>query len=208
MAQREMLTQERIVAAALGIADSEGLAALTMRRLALESGAAPMAAYAYFGGKRALLAAVVDAVIGEVELPEADGRWRKPLRRVALSLRGALVAHPAVMPAVHAHDAHGPNALAVLDRAHAVLHHAGFSPGRAAAAVDTVYAYALGAASLEVAEAALDPGARHARFAALPTAGYPDLAASLPHVLAAGREARFRAGVDRILDGIAAAGRA
>lgn len=207
VAQREALTRERIVAVALAIADSEGLAALTMRRLALELGAAPMAAYGYFAGKKELLAAVVDAVMGEVELPEADGRWRKPLRRLALSLREAVAAHPAVMPAVHAHGAHGPNALAVLDRAHAVLHRAGFSAGQAAAAVDTLYAYALGAASLELAEAALDPGARHARFAALPAAGYPDLAASLPHVLAAGREARFRAGVDRILDGIAAAGR-
>jgi AcrR family transcriptional regulator len=207
MAERETLTQERIVAAALAVADSDGLPALTMRRLARELGAAPMAAYAYFGGKRALLAAVVDAVMGEVELPEADGRWRKPLRRLAFSLREAFIAHPAVMPALHAHGAHGPNALAVLDRAHAVLHRAGFAPGQAALAVDTLYAYALGATSVELAERALEPGARHARFAALPTAGYPDLAASLPHVLAVGREARFRAGVERILDGIAAAGR-
>jgi AcrR family transcriptional regulator len=193
------------VTAALAVVDSEGLDALTMRRLAAELGAAPMAAYAYFGGKRALLAAVVDAVMGEVELPEADGRWRKPLRRIALSLRGALLSHPAVMPAVHAHGAHGPNALAVLDRMHAVLHEAGFEADQAAGAVDTLYAYAMGAASLELAEAALDPAARHARFAALPTAGYPDLAASLTHSLAAGRDARFRHGVDRILDGIAAA---
>jgi AcrR family transcriptional regulator len=199
------LTQERIVASALSIADAEGLDALTMRRLAREIGAAPMAAYAYFAGKHALLAAVVDMVLGEVELPEPGGRWRKPMRRIALSLRLALLGHPAVMPAVHACGAHGPNALAVLDRAHAILHTAGFAPDQAAGAVDTLYAYALGAASIEVAEAALDPAARHARFAALPTAGYPDLAASLPHVLASGREARFRRGVDVILDGIAAA---
>jgi AcrR family transcriptional regulator len=205
VAQRQALTREGVVAAALSVADAEGLDALTMRRLAWELGAAPMAAYAYFAGKRALMAAVVDVVLGEVELPEPDGRWRKPLRRLALSLRRALLAHPAVMPAVHACGAHGSNALAVLDRAHAILHTAGFAPDEAAAAVDTLYAYALGAASIEVAEAALDPAARHARFAALPTSGYPDLAASLPHVLASGREARFRQGVDRILAGIAAA---
>jgi TetR/AcrR family transcriptional regulator, tetracycline repressor protein len=204
-ARRDPLSASRIVSAALAVADAEGLDALTMRRLARELGAAPMAAYAHFPGKRALLAAVVDAVVGEVELPEPDGRWRKPLRRMALSLRRALVAHPALMPAVHACGAHGPNALALLDRAHAVLRQAGFPADQAAGAVDTLYAFALGAASIELAEAALDPAARHARFAALPTAGYPDLAASLPHVLATDRETRFRYGVDRILDGLAAA---
>jgi AcrR family transcriptional regulator len=198
------LSAPHIVAAALAVADAEGLDALSMRRLARELDAAPMAPYAHFESKRALLAAVVDAVMGEVELPEPDGRWRKPLRRMALSLRRALVAHPAIMPALHACGAHGPNALAVLDRAHAILRRAGFGADQAAGAVDTLYAFALGAASVELAEAALDPAAQHARFAALPTAGYPDLAASLPHVLASDRETRFRYGVDRILDGLAA----
>ncbi len=162
--RREPLSRERIARAALAIADAEGLEALTMRRLAAELGAAPMAAYAHFSGKRELLDEVVDAVMGEVELPEVDGRWRKPLRRLALSFRSALLAHPAVMQAFHACGARGPNALTVLDRAYAVLRSAGFPDEDVGRAVETVYAFALGSVSLEIAWASLDPARRHAQI--------------------------------------------
>jgi AcrR family transcriptional regulator len=205
--KREPLNPDRIVQAALAIADAEGLDSLTMRRLALELGAAPMAAYAHFRDKRELLGAVVDAVAGEVELPEKDGRWRKPIRRMAHSFRRALLAHPAVMPAFHTYGANGPNALAVLDHAHGILRGAGFADEHAARAVDTLYAFALGAVSLEIARAGVDPAARHAMRFALPATVYPDLVAVMPHVLATDDEDRFRYGLDRIFDGLAAARR-
>ena len=181
--KREPLNQDRIVQAALAIADAEGLDALTMRRLAVELGAAPMAAYSHFRDKRELLAAVVDAVMAEVELPEVDGRWRKPVRRLAESLRRALLAHPAVMPAVNVHAAGGPATLAVVDRAHGILRGSGFAGEQAVAAVDALYAFTLGAVSLEIGRGSADPAARS-------------------------DEDRFRDGLDRILAGIAAAGRA
>ena len=179
--KREPLNQDRIVQAALAIADAEGLDALTMRRLAVELGAAPMAAYSHFRNKPELLAAVVDAVMAEVELPEVDGRWRKPIRRLAESIRRALLAHAAVMPAVSVYAAGGPAMSAVAGRAHAILRDAGFADEQAVAAVDTLYAFTIGAVSLELARASADPAAR---------------------------EDRFRDGLDRILAGIAAAGRA
>jgi AcrR family transcriptional regulator len=180
--KRGPLSPARIVQAALAIADSEGLESLTMRRLGRELGAAPMAAYTHFGGKRELLTAVVDAVMAEVEVPEADGRWRKPIRRLGLSYRGALLAHPAVMPAVHACGARGPRTLALLDRAHGILRGAGFADEQAAGAVETLHAFALGSVSLEIAGAVVGP-----------------------HVLACDGEDRFRHGLDTILDGLAAA---
>lgn len=191
-AKRQPLTPARIVQAALAIADADGLEALTMRRLALELGAAPMTAYAHFADKRELLTAVVDAVMGEVELPEADGRWRKPIRRLGLSFRGALLAHPAVMPAFHTCCARGPKTLAVLDRAHGILRSAGFADEQAARAVDLLHAFALGSVSLEIASAVVDPAARHV----------------MPHVPAGDLEDRFRYGLDTILDGLAPARRA
>ncbi|HEY7258312.1 MAG TPA: TetR/AcrR family transcriptional regulator C-terminal domain-containing protein [Gaiellales bacterium] len=201
---RTPLTRDIIAAAALVLIDREGLDALTMRRLALDLGSAPMAAYSHFPDKRTLVAAVVDAVMGEIELPKVDGRWRKPIRRVALSFRQALVAHPAVMPAFHAGGAPGPNTLALLDRAHGILRRAGFRDDQSAAAVDTIYAFALGAVSQEIARASVDPATRHAYL----VAGYRDLAAVLPYTLASGGEERFRYGIDRILDGLAAARKA
>jgi len=180
---RAPLNQDRIVRAALAIADAEGLDALTMRRLALELGAAPMAAYSHFRDKRELLTAVVDAVMAEVELPDVDGRWRKPIRRLAESFRRALLAHPAVAAVVNVYAAGGPATSAVVDRAHGILRGAGFAEEQAVVGVDTLYAFTLGAVSLEVARASADPAAR-------------------------GGDDRFRDGVDRILAGIAAAGRA
>jgi AcrR family transcriptional regulator len=201
---RTPLTQDIIATAALALIDRDGLDALTMRRLALDLGSAPMTAYSHFPDKRALLAAVVDAVMGEVELPDANGRWRKPIRRMTLSVRGALLAHPAVMPAFHAGGPPGPNTLAVLDRAHGILRRAGFSDEQAGAAVDTLYAFALGSVSQEIARMSVDPATRHAYL----VAGYRDLAAVLPHTLAADGEERFRYGIDCILAGLAAARRA
>ena len=181
--KREPLNRDRIVQAALEIADAEGLDALTMRRLAVELGAAPMAAYSHFRDKRELLAAVVDAVLAEVELPNLDGRWRKPIRRLAEPLRRALLAHPAVMPAVNLHAAGAPAMSAVVDRAHGILRAAGFADDQAVAAADALGAFTLGAVSLELARASADPAAR-------------------------GGDDRFRNGLDWILAGIAAAGRA
>jgi AcrR family transcriptional regulator len=175
-----------------------------MRRLALDLRSAPMAAYSHFPDKRALVAAVVDAVMGEVELPEANGRWRKPIRRMLLSFRRAVLAHPAVMPALHAGGAPGPNTLSLLDRAHGILRRAGFHDEQSAAAVDTLYAFSLGSVSLEISRTSADPATRHAYL----VAGYRDLAAVLPYTLASDGEERFRYGVDRILDGLAAARRA
>jgi AcrR family transcriptional regulator len=203
----EPLGRRRIAEAALAIADAEGLEAITMRRLAAELGAAPMAAYAHFADKRELLAEVVDSVMGEVELPEVDGRWRKPLRQLALSYRTALLAHPAVMPAFHVCGARGPNALTVLDRAHAIVRGAGFPDEHVGRAVETFHAFVLGSVSLEIAWASLDPGRRHAQIFALPQNAYPDLTAVMPHLLAVDVDDRFRYGLDRVLDGLAGARR-
>jgi len=204
---RDPLTRDRIARAALAVVDAEGLEALTMRRLAAELGAAPMSAYAHFAGKRELLAEVVDAVLGDVELPEIDGRWRKPIRRLAGSLRSALLAHPAVMPAFHASGGRGRNALAVLDRAHGILRGAGFPDEQVVRVVDTIHAFILGSAALEIAWASLDPASRHAQIFAVPQSAYPDLTAVMPQVVASSGDDRFRYGLDRILDGVAAARR-
>ncbi|MDX3103543.1 TetR family transcriptional regulator [Nonomuraea angiospora] len=60
----QMLTPQRIATAAVGIADAEGLDAVTMRRLATELGVAPMAPYRYVSGKDELLELMVDRGAG------------------------------------------------------------------------------------------------------------------------------------------------
>lgn len=75
------LSRERVLQAAVGIADAHGLGALTMRSLAAELNAKPMSLYHYIRSKDELLDALVDGVFAEIELPEVGGDWRAEVRR-------------------------------------------------------------------------------------------------------------------------------
>jgi AcrR family transcriptional regulator len=90
---REALSRERVLRAAVGLADREGLEALSMRRLAVELGAGAMSLYHYVPNKEQLLAGMIDVVFGEVELPAPGGDWKAALRRRAQSTREALNRH-------------------------------------------------------------------------------------------------------------------
>jgi AcrR family transcriptional regulator len=74
------LTRERIVAAAIRVADAEGLAHLSMRRIANELGTAPMSLYRHVNGKDELLVSMMDSVLGEDPLPARPPKgWRAQL---------------------------------------------------------------------------------------------------------------------------------
>ncbi|MFC0509272.1 TetR/AcrR family transcriptional regulator [Micromonospora costi] len=95
---RPGLTLAGIVAAGVAVADAEGLAAVSMSRVAKELGAATMALYRYVGAKDELLTLMVDAAYGES--PRASGQgpdWRAALRRWAWAERAALHRHPWVV---------------------------------------------------------------------------------------------------------------
>src|SRR5919206_4716295 len=93
------LSREKVLAAALAVADTEGLEAVSFRRLASDLGVTPMALYRYVDNKEALLDGIGDLVLSELELPEPPtGGWRDQLRAAAWSFRAVLIAHPAVVP--------------------------------------------------------------------------------------------------------------
>jgi AcrR family transcriptional regulator len=95
---REPLSRERALAAAVTLADAEGLKALTMRRLAADLGVEAMSLYYHLPGKEGLLDGLVETVIGEIVdavgagRPEAD--WRTSLRRRFLTARTVMLRHP------------------------------------------------------------------------------------------------------------------
>src|SRR4051812_39413038 len=88
--RRERLSRERVLRAAMAHADEGGIEGLTMRRLAEELGAAPMALYRHVANKDDLVDGLIDIVFGEVVLPPADGDWKAAMRTRGLSLRDAL----------------------------------------------------------------------------------------------------------------------
>lgn len=89
----ERLNRERVVDAAVKLADAGGFDALTMRKLAEQLGVVPMALYKHVADKDELLDRMVDRVFAEVEVPEGAD-WRIAMRERALAMREALLRHP------------------------------------------------------------------------------------------------------------------
>jgi DNA-binding transcriptional regulator YhcF (GntR family) len=83
-----------IVAAGLAVADAEGLAALSMRRVAAQLGAAPMSLYRHVRDKDELLLQMMDAAISEIALPEPPSDWREGLELAARALWTGFRRHP------------------------------------------------------------------------------------------------------------------
>jgi len=98
MAQRQPregpLSRDRVLGAAIALADREGIGALTMRRLAQELGIEAMSLYHYVSGKDDILAGMVDLVTSEIPLPEAEGDWKGAIRQAAIAEFEILNAHP------------------------------------------------------------------------------------------------------------------
>jgi AcrR family transcriptional regulator len=88
------LSRERVLAAAIGIADRDGIEALTMRRLAEELGAGAMSVYYHVAGKDEIIDGMVDTVVGEMTLPGDGPDWKAALRTAATSAHEVLLRHP------------------------------------------------------------------------------------------------------------------
>jgi AcrR family transcriptional regulator len=149
---RPRLSKERVLSAAMAIADRGGLPGLTIRSLAKELGAKPMSVYYYVASKDELLDALVDVVFEEIELPDPDGDWREEMRRRARSARARLKQHRWAIGLLESRTSPGPATLRHHDRVLACLRRAGFSAELTAhtyALVDSyVYGFALQEASL------------------------------------------------------------
>ncbi|MGX5213002.1 TetR/AcrR family transcriptional regulator [Streptomyces violaceus] len=150
-APRTSLTLERIAAAAVEIADEEGGAAVTMRRLATKLGVAPMAAYRHVNGKDDLWALMIDRVSRELTVPDGATDWREVLRSYALQTRELMLAHPwmAVMPTQVIMLT--PSRMAVAERQLAALAVCGLDADSVMAAFRTITSYVHGAAQAEIA---------------------------------------------------------
>jgi AcrR family transcriptional regulator len=109
-------SREQITAAAIKIADVEGIEAVSMRRIAREVSAGAMSLYRYVGSKDDLLELMVDAVQGEDPLPEApSGDWRADLSALAVRGRVMMLRHPWTTTVTTTRPSFGPNSLRVFE---------------------------------------------------------------------------------------------
>jgi AcrR family transcriptional regulator len=115
-------TRAEVVAAAIAIADAEGLAAVSMRRVAADLGAGVMSLYTYVPDKENLVELMIDEVVGEQELPGAASTdWRAELLHLARGQRELMLRHPWLPTALSIRQALGPNVLAHLEYTLGVL---------------------------------------------------------------------------------------
>ena len=134
---RPRLTRERVIQASLSVADSGGLGSLTIPSLAKELGAKPMSVYYHVASKDEILAALVDIVFNEIQLPVPGGDWRSEMRKRASSAREVLARHRWAIGLLESRTDPGPANLRHHDTVIATLQTAGFS------AELTAHAYAL-----------------------------------------------------------------
>jgi AcrR family transcriptional regulator len=127
--RREPISREAIVAAAIKLLDREGLAALSMRRLAEELGTGAASLYWHVGSKDGLLDLVLDQLIGEQQVPDPDpGHWQEQLKEVARTQRATTLRHPYLVRISIGRIPMGPNALRYSERVLAILRAGGLSP--------------------------------------------------------------------------------
>jgi AcrR family transcriptional regulator len=127
--RREPISREAIVAAAIKLLDREGLAALSMRRLAEELGTGAASLYWHVGSKDGLLDLVLDQLIGEQQVPDPKpGHWQEQLKEVARTQRATSLRHPYLVRISIGRIPMGPNALRYSERVLAILRAGGLSP--------------------------------------------------------------------------------
>jgi AcrR family transcriptional regulator len=94
MTLKNSLTRESVLKAALDLADEEGIASLSMRKLGQRLGVEAMSLYNHVGSKDDMLAGIVDMVVAEFNLPSDQLDWQVAMRFVADAVRAALLRHP------------------------------------------------------------------------------------------------------------------
>ena len=121
------LSRERILQAALRLADEGGIESLSMRKLAQELGVKAMSLYNHVANKDDMLDSIVDIVVSEIEVPSLEIDWKTAMRRQATSAHEMLLRHPwSTMPIVSRVNV-GPAMLRYVDATLGCLREAGFS---------------------------------------------------------------------------------
>jgi AcrR family transcriptional regulator len=205
--RRVPLSRERVLDAAIKLADQGGLESLSMRKLGQELGVEAMAVYYHFANKDEVIDGIVDIVFSQIDLPASGADWKSAMRQRAVSLRDVLLRHRWAIGLMESRRKPGPANLRHHDVVIGSLRSAGLDMPTIAHAyslVDSyVYGFALFAMNLpfDPSEEVADLGQDVLR--AYPVNAYPNLVAYISAMRPGynyGDE--FEYGLDLILDGL------
>ncbi|GAA2458627.1 TetR/AcrR family transcriptional regulator [Streptomyces macrosporus] len=148
--RKPRLSRERIARAAVALLDVEGVAGLSMRRLAARLDAGTMSLYEYVAGKEDVFDLAADEAVAEIDLDIPDGMpWREALTRQLVQSRDVMRRHPWLPTLMATRPMLGPHALARSEVFHSLLVEAGLEGPRLTAAVGTLTYYVQGYAAME-----------------------------------------------------------
>ncbi len=206
--RRAPLSRERVLLAAIALADAGGIESLTMRKLGQELGVEAMSLYNHVANKDDILDGIVDLVFGEIAFPAGQGDWKPAMRRRAISAHDALLRHPWSPSLMQSRTNPGPATLRHHDSVLGSLRKAGFTLVMAAHAVSVIDGYIYGFALQEIniplqsREQVAEVGQQILRQMA---GEYPHLAEMITeHAMRPGYNYadEFEFGLDLILDGL------
>jgi AcrR family transcriptional regulator len=208
-AGRQPLSRDRVLRAAVALADREGIDALSMRRLAQELGVDAMALYRRVRDKDDIVDGATDTVIAEIDLGAPAHRWRTAMRDLALAARQVMLHHPWAPPVITRRKHLGPAALRLIDRVLLILDQGGFSLEMSHHALHVLGSRPLGFTQDPFDDSqSAQPGAPPPEELARALAGFPHiarLAIAATHTGALGGcddDFEFEFGLDLILDGL------
>jgi AcrR family transcriptional regulator len=206
---RAPLTRERVLRAAVALADASGIEGLTMRKLGEAVGVEAMSLYNHVANKVDLFDGMVDVVFSEIELPSGEDDWKAAMRKRAISAREVLSRHPWASGLMSSRTSPGPATLRHHDAVLGSLRNAGFSVEMAAHAFSAIDSYAYGFVLQEISlpfdTAEESAEVAQTMFSQMPPGGYPHLTEmAVEHVLQPGYDYgdEFEFGLDLVLDGL------
>ena len=206
--RRAPLTRERVLRAAIALADAGGIDSLSMRKLGDELGVEAMSLYNHVANKDDVLDGIVDLVFSEIDLPSERADWKSAMRRRALSAHEALLRHPWAPSLMQSRTKPGPATLRHHESVLGSLRNAGFALVMAAHAISVIDGYIYGFAlqqinlPLQSREQVAEVGENILRQL---SGEYPHLAEMITeHAMKPGYDyaQEFEFGLDLILDGL------
>ncbi len=206
---RVPLSKERVLRAAVALADEGGIESLTMRKLAQELGVEAMSLYYHVANKNDILDGMVDVVFSEIGLPPGGVGWKTAMRERAISTRKVLSLHPWATSMMQSRPNPGPALLRHHDWVIGTLRESEFSielTAHAFSAMDAyIYGFALQEETLPFDAAEEVAAIAEAFLENFPSDEYPYLAElSVEHIMKPGYDYgdEFEFGLDLVLDGL------
>jgi AcrR family transcriptional regulator len=203
--RRAPLNRDRVLRAAIALADQSGLESLTMRRLGQALGVEAMSLYNHVANKDDILDGIVDLVLSDIDVPPAGTDWKSAMRQRSISAHEVLLSHPWAAMLIMSRFNIGRGMTRYLDATLGRLREGGFSIEGALDAWHTLdshlYGFTLQQLNLPfgVDEA---PQVSAGVLGGLQADEFPHVVEIITHVMKSGREEDFEYGLNLILDGL------